>query len=188
MNVADDCRSELLVGARRGRLSDAGRIALDAHLATCASCRMSRELGADFDGADAVDLHDGARIHALADRARAAVVSAGSAVNVGKAVGRRVGRPRVCARSQPSRRWSSFAAPRAPPSGGCAGRRRLGLSQRRSRWRPRPSVRFARRARQPTSLRRQRPRRRQRRWRPSPPYGSARVPFCTRLPRRAPAL
>jgi TolA-binding protein len=70
MNVADDCRSELLVGARRGRLTDAGRIALDAHLATCASCRMSREVSADFDGAEAVDLHDGARIRALADRAR----------------------------------------------------------------------------------------------------------------------
>jgi TolA-binding protein len=70
MNVADDCRSELLVGARRGRLSDAGRIALEAHLATCASCRMSREVSADFDGAEAVDLQDGARIRALADRAR----------------------------------------------------------------------------------------------------------------------
>jgi TolA-binding protein len=73
MNVADDCRSELLVGARRGRLSDAGRLALDAHLVSCASCQMSREVSADFDGADAVDLHDGVRIRALADRARGEV-------------------------------------------------------------------------------------------------------------------
>ena len=83
MNVADDCRSELLVGARRGRLSDAARIALDAHLATCASCRMSRQVSADFDGAEAVDLHDGARIRAprvascsLTSRERAPLTSA----------------------------------------------------------------------------------------------------------------
>ncbi len=66
----DDCRSELLVAARRGRLSDAGRLALDAHLGACASCRLSYDVSADFDAADAVDLHDGARIRALADRAR----------------------------------------------------------------------------------------------------------------------
>jgi TolA-binding protein len=107
MNVADDCRSELLIGARRGRLSDAGRLALDAHLASCASCQMSREVSADFDGADAVDLHDGARIHALADRARAAVGSAGGAVSVGKAV-------RVGSVERGAGRSSGRASGRAP--------------------------------------------------------------------------
>lgn len=91
MNVADDCRSELLVGARRGRLSDAARIALDAHLATCASCRMSRQVSADFDGAEAVNLHDGARIRALADRARGQFGRVGRSVQVGGA-GRSSGR------------------------------------------------------------------------------------------------
>ncbi len=95
MNVAEDCRSELLVGARRGRLSDAGRIALDAHLASCPSCRMSREVCADFDGADAVDLHDGARIRALADRARAKAESVGS--SVGRSSGRAPARLRAFA-------------------------------------------------------------------------------------------
>ena len=73
MIAGDDCRSELLVAARRGQLSDGGRLALDAHLAACASCRMSHAVSSDFDGADAFDLHDGARIRALADRARSCV-------------------------------------------------------------------------------------------------------------------
>ncbi|HEY6478287.1 MAG TPA: hypothetical protein VI456_17030, partial [Polyangia bacterium] len=70
MNAAGDCRSELLVQARRGQLSEQGRLALDAHLSVCGSCRLSREVSGDFDDADAVDLHDGARIRALGDLAR----------------------------------------------------------------------------------------------------------------------
>jgi TolA-binding protein len=81
MIAGDDCRSELLVAARRGRLSDGGRLALDAHLAACTSCRMSHDVSSDFDGADAFDLHDGARIRALADRAR---IWVGSDAGVGR--------------------------------------------------------------------------------------------------------
>jgi TolA-binding protein len=83
--AGDDCRSDLLVAARRGRLSDGGRLALDAHLAGCPSCRMSHEVSADFDGAEAVDLRDGARIRALADRARSSVGSGASLGRVGSA-------------------------------------------------------------------------------------------------------
>ncbi|HEY4395449.1 MAG TPA: tetratricopeptide repeat protein [Polyangia bacterium] len=70
MNGAGDCRSELVVQARRGQLSEQGRLALDAHLAACSACRLAREVSADFDDADAVDLHDGARIRSLGDLAR----------------------------------------------------------------------------------------------------------------------
>jgi hypothetical protein len=86
MMAGDDCRSELLVAARRGRLSDGGRLALDAHLAVCTSCRMSHDVSCDFDGAEAVDLHDGARIRALADRARSYL---GGSAGVGSRGGRR---------------------------------------------------------------------------------------------------
>ena len=71
-----DCRSELLVAARRGRLSEAGRLALEAHLAGCASCRSSYDVSSDFDAAEAIDLHDGVRIRALADLARQRVRAA----------------------------------------------------------------------------------------------------------------
>ncbi len=120
MNVADDCRSELLVGGRRGRLSDAGRLALDAHLAACASCRMAREVSADFD-ARRRRRSPRRRPHSCARRSRAGPMeTAGSRGACGAAPGER---RRVCARSRLPRRWSSSAARRAPPSGGCAGRR-----------------------------------------------------------------
>jgi TolA-binding protein len=88
MIAGDDCRSELLVAARRGRLSDGGRLALDAHLAVCPSCRMSHDVSCDFDSAEAVDLHDGARIRALADRARLSLGGGAGIDSVGS-VGRR---------------------------------------------------------------------------------------------------
>jgi hypothetical protein len=78
MNAAD-CRSELLVQARRGQLSEQARLALDAHLAGCAVCRLSRDVSGDFDDADAIDLHDGARIRALGDLARRQVWGRGRA-------------------------------------------------------------------------------------------------------------
>jgi hypothetical protein len=76
---ASDCRSELLVSARRGQLSEQGRVLLDAHLAVCAPCRLSRDVSGDFDDADAIDLHDGARIRALGDLARRQVWGRGRA-------------------------------------------------------------------------------------------------------------
>ena len=65
-----ECRGELLGQSRRGALTDAGRLALDAHLAACASCRLSRDVLADFDQVDVVDIRDGARVRALVDTAR----------------------------------------------------------------------------------------------------------------------
>jgi len=67
----EDCRGDLLAQGRRGALSDAGRLALDAHLAACATCRMARDVWSDFDAVDVVDVRDGARVRALADAVRA---------------------------------------------------------------------------------------------------------------------
>ncbi|HXU01057.1 MAG TPA: tetratricopeptide repeat protein [Polyangia bacterium] len=69
--TVDTCRGELLGQSRRAALTDAGRLALDAHLAGCASCRLSRDVLADFDQVDVVDIRDGARIQALVATARA---------------------------------------------------------------------------------------------------------------------
>jgi len=65
-----ECRGELLGQSRRGALTDAGRLALDAHLGACASCRLARDVLADFDQVDVVDIRDGARVRALVDAAR----------------------------------------------------------------------------------------------------------------------
>ena len=70
MIAGDECRGELLGQSRRGALTDAGRLAFDAHLAACASCRLAREVLADFDQVDVVDIRDGARVRALVDTAR----------------------------------------------------------------------------------------------------------------------
>ncbi len=99
MIAGDDCRSELLVAARRGRLSDGGRLALDAHLAACTSCRMSHDVSCDFDGAEAIDLHDGARIRALG-RSRAELRGRQRGSRRAHAVERRC----ACARWAPPRR------------------------------------------------------------------------------------
>jgi TolA-binding protein len=74
----NECRGELLGRSRRGALTDAGRLALDAHLAACASCRMAGDVLGDFDQVDLVDIRDGARIRAMVDRARAARTGAGA--------------------------------------------------------------------------------------------------------------
>ncbi len=67
----EDCRGDLLAQARRGAMSDAGKLALDAHLAACASCRTARDVWSDFDVVDVVDVRDGVRVRALADVVRA---------------------------------------------------------------------------------------------------------------------
>jgi hypothetical protein len=78
MPRGNECRGELLGQSRRGALTDAGRLALDAHLASCASCRLARDVLADFDQVDVVDIRDGARVRALIDAARAAKAISGS--------------------------------------------------------------------------------------------------------------
>lgn len=58
----DDCRNELVLRERRGQLSSSERLALEAHLEICDSCRMTRLVGRDFDDFDAVDSADGERL------------------------------------------------------------------------------------------------------------------------------
>ena len=66
----EGCRSELVTRERRGAVTGSERLALDAHLATCAACRLSRGVFDDFDAADVVDVHDGVRIQGLSEVAR----------------------------------------------------------------------------------------------------------------------
>jgi TolA-binding protein len=60
-----DCRNELVARERSGELSSAERVALDAHLVRCGTCRLSRKLGRDFDADATLESGDGARIAAL---------------------------------------------------------------------------------------------------------------------------
>lgn len=60
-----DCRNELVTRERAGELSPAERVALDAHLVQCGSCRLSRLLGHDFDVERTLEANDGVRIAAL---------------------------------------------------------------------------------------------------------------------------
>jgi hypothetical protein len=83
-----ECRSELVVRARRGELSPAEVAALDAHLELCVSCRGTRRLGADFDQVAVLQTEDGARIARLSEVAR------DWAVSQQRAPGRVVGRAR----------------------------------------------------------------------------------------------
>ncbi len=82
MNGAATAAASSSVEARRGRLSEQGRLALDAHLRVCATCRLGGDVSGDFDAADAVDLHDAARIRALSDLARRRMWAGGGRVPV----------------------------------------------------------------------------------------------------------
>jgi TolA-binding protein len=120
--TAHDCRSELLVAARRGGLSEAGQLALEAHLATCASCRSSHQVSTDFDAADAIDLHDGARIRALADLARRRVGRSGGSAFAGARVAAAVGLLILCGSASAAVWWWRRPLPtptiaRAPAGG-----------------------------------------------------------------------
>lgn len=66
-----DCHSELVLRVRRELASCSDRIALEAHLAACESCRLSFHFGKAFDCIGAVEVDDGARIERLASNARA---------------------------------------------------------------------------------------------------------------------
>lgn len=65
-----ECRGDLVARERRGELSAADRIALDAHLAACPSCRMSRDIQGDFAADSAVQLDDAERIARMSASAR----------------------------------------------------------------------------------------------------------------------
>ncbi|WP_438018852.1 tetratricopeptide repeat protein [Sorangium sp. So ce315] len=53
-----DCRSELLTRVRRGVATEPDRLAFDAHLGACASCRMAWEIAQDFDAVGAAEPGD----------------------------------------------------------------------------------------------------------------------------------
>ena len=64
------CQSHLVVRGHRALLPHADRLALEAHVAECAACRLDQQIFAGFDDEDAVDIRDGARIEGLANEAR----------------------------------------------------------------------------------------------------------------------
>jgi len=64
-----ECRSELAIRERRGELSVAEQAALEAHLVQCASCRLTRRLGADFEECGVLETADGARVARLSSLA-----------------------------------------------------------------------------------------------------------------------
>ncbi|MGC4089942.1 MAG: outer membrane protein assembly factor BamD [Polyangiaceae bacterium] len=65
-----ECRNELLLRERHGKLTHAEELALGAHLEQCEDCRLLRDIGADFDSLGPT-LDDGQRIERLAARVAA---------------------------------------------------------------------------------------------------------------------
>jgi tetratricopeptide (TPR) repeat protein len=65
-----ECQGDLVARERRGELSSGDRLALGAHLESCDSCRMTREIRADFEDETAVEIDDGLRIARLSASAR----------------------------------------------------------------------------------------------------------------------
>ncbi|WP_437782834.1 tetratricopeptide repeat protein [Sorangium sp. So ce1097] len=61
-----DCRSELLTRVRRGVATEPDRLAFDAHLGACASCRMTWEIAQDFDAVGAAEPGDAERLARIA--------------------------------------------------------------------------------------------------------------------------
>jgi len=83
-----ECRGDLVARAQRGPLSAADRSALIAHLSSCESCRLIRQVASDFAEMRAVDRGDELRLEEMAALARRAVRG-----------GARPGRPRWYARA-----------------------------------------------------------------------------------------
>ena len=65
-----ECRGDLVTRERRGTLSASDQLALGAHLESCSSCRLTRDIRADFEAQSTVDLGDAARIARLSAAAR----------------------------------------------------------------------------------------------------------------------
>ncbi|WP_438027870.1 tetratricopeptide repeat protein [Sorangium sp. So ce233] len=140
MNV--DCRSELLTRVRRGVATEPDRLAFDAHLGACASCRMSWVLAQDFDAVGAAEPGDAELLARIASVAIGKAGSGGApddALRADRPVWP-VGAP-VLRESAPV--WPESAPVRpdndvrrgddvAPPGSGVAGRHKAGW--RRSAW------------------------------------------------------
>ncbi|XXY46841.1 tetratricopeptide repeat protein [Sorangium sp. So ce269] len=56
--MSPDCRSELLTRVRRGVATEPDRLAFDAHLGACESCRISWGIAQDFDSVGAAEPGD----------------------------------------------------------------------------------------------------------------------------------
>jgi hypothetical protein len=67
---AHECQGNLVDRERRGPLSANDATALRAHLTVCASCRLQRQVHADFEEIGAIDPNDGVRIERLSAVAR----------------------------------------------------------------------------------------------------------------------
>jgi hypothetical protein len=52
-------------------LTKSGKLALEAHLADCASCRLDQQIFAGLDAESLIDIRDGARLERLSAAARA---------------------------------------------------------------------------------------------------------------------
>jgi TolA-binding protein len=66
----DDCTGALVLRSMKETLSATDELLLDAHLGSCESCRLLRQVLLDFNEAADADRHDGARIERLAAFAR----------------------------------------------------------------------------------------------------------------------
>ncbi|XYI00345.1 tetratricopeptide repeat protein [Sorangium sp. So ce1128] len=111
-----DCRSELLTRVRRGVATEPDRLAFDAHLGACESCRISWELAQDFDAVGAAEPGDAELLARIAS-----IAIGGAALDV-----RREGAP---VRPDNDVRHGDDLA---PPGGGLAGAR--GARWKRSAW------------------------------------------------------
>ncbi|WP_437969467.1 tetratricopeptide repeat protein [Sorangium sp. So ce260] len=135
--MSTDCQSGLLTRVRRGVATEPDRLAFDAHLGSCESCRITWELAQDFDAVGAAEPGDA---ELLARIANAAI--GGVAIDL-----RREGAPVWPASAAVGRGgapvWPASAAVRpdndvrrgdddARPEGGRA--RRRGAGWRRSVW------------------------------------------------------
>ncbi|AUX29914.1 MULTISPECIES: tol-pal system YbgF family protein [Sorangium] len=67
--MSADCRSELLTRVRRGVATEPDRLAFDAHLGACESCRITWELAQDFDAVGAAEPGDAELLARIANAA-----------------------------------------------------------------------------------------------------------------------
>ncbi|WP_437624948.1 tetratricopeptide repeat protein [Sorangium sp. So ce1151] len=111
-----DCRSELLTRVRRGVATEPDRLAFDAHLGACESCRISWGIAQDFDTVGAAEPGDAELLARIAS-----VAIGGAALDV-----RREGAP---VRPDNDVRHGDDLA---PPGSGLAGAR--GARWKRSAW------------------------------------------------------
>jgi TolA-binding protein len=64
-----ECRGEILAKVRRGLASDQDRLALELHLGSCESCRMTQQVMGDFDAIGKAQPGDWDRVSRMATRA-----------------------------------------------------------------------------------------------------------------------